>query len=115
MAYQITLSEQDYAALAAAAVRNGTAPEQLLHDLEQRRPLENRRGEVVVVDVLHIVDAARHAPRPDRGCRLRVPHAGLQRSAGRQLGAERSAANLGKDRGAIMLEDKCVYSAWNTA
>lgn len=35
MAYQITLSEQDYAALAAAAVRNGTAPEHLLHDLIQ--------------------------------------------------------------------------------
>lgn len=35
MTYQITLSEQDYAALAEAAVRSGTAPEQLLHDLIQ--------------------------------------------------------------------------------
>ena len=50
MVYQITLSEQDYAALAAAAVRNGTAPEQLLHDLIQnlqtslpgKRPLTAR-------------------------------------------------------------------------
>src|SRR5947207_12859723 len=36
MAYQITLSEQDYAALAAAATRNGTDPERLLHDMIQR-------------------------------------------------------------------------------
>jgi len=36
MAYQITLSEQDYAALAAAAARSGTDPERLLHDMIQR-------------------------------------------------------------------------------
>ena len=42
MAYQITLSEQDYAALAAAAVRNGTAPEQLLHDLIQSLQLASQ-------------------------------------------------------------------------
>lgn len=35
MAYQITLSEQDYAALAAAAARSGRAPEQLLHEMIQ--------------------------------------------------------------------------------
>jgi hypothetical protein len=36
MAYQITLSEQDYAALAAPAARSGTDPERLLHDKIQR-------------------------------------------------------------------------------
>jgi hypothetical protein len=30
MAYQITLSEQEYAALAAAAAKSGTDPERLL-------------------------------------------------------------------------------------
>lgn len=48
--YQISLSEQDYAALAAAAVRSGTEPEQLLHDLiqslqsssQRKRPLTTR-------------------------------------------------------------------------
>jgi len=36
MTYQIILSEQEYAALAAAAAKSGTEPEQLLHDMIQR-------------------------------------------------------------------------------
>ncbi len=36
MEYQITLSEQEYAALAAAAAMSGTDPERLLHDMIQR-------------------------------------------------------------------------------
>ncbi len=36
MAHQINLSEQDYAALAAAAARSGIEPEQLLRDMIQR-------------------------------------------------------------------------------
>lgn len=32
MTYQFTLSDQGYAALAAEAEKNGTEPEQLLHD-----------------------------------------------------------------------------------
>src|ERR1051326_8719864 len=36
MAYQITLSDQEYAALATAAAKSGTKPEQLLHDMIQR-------------------------------------------------------------------------------
>lgn len=36
MAYQISLSEQDYIALVAAATRSGTEPEQLLHEMIQR-------------------------------------------------------------------------------
>ena len=43
MAYQITLSEQDYAALAAAATRNGTDPERLLHDMIQRLQTSSQR------------------------------------------------------------------------
>jgi hypothetical protein len=35
MAYQITLSDQEYAALAAMAAKNGTEPEQFLHDMIQ--------------------------------------------------------------------------------
>jgi len=35
MAYQITLSDQEYAALAAAAAKSGTDPERLLHDMIQ--------------------------------------------------------------------------------
>ena len=33
MAYQITLSDQEYAALAAEAARSGKQPEMLLHDM----------------------------------------------------------------------------------
>jgi hypothetical protein len=36
MVYQITLSDQEYAALVAAAPKGGTEPEQLLHDMIQR-------------------------------------------------------------------------------
>ena len=43
MAYQINLSEQDYAALAAAAARHGTDPEQLLHDMIQRLQPSSQR------------------------------------------------------------------------
>ena len=47
MTYQFTLSEQEYAALAAAAAKSGTDPEQFLHDMiphlqtstQGRRPL----------------------------------------------------------------------------
>ena len=36
MPYQITLSDQDYTALVAAAAKSGTDPEQFLHDMIQR-------------------------------------------------------------------------------
>src|SRR5690349_5287191 len=36
MPYQITSSDQEYSALAAAATKSGTEPEQLLHDMIQR-------------------------------------------------------------------------------
>jgi hypothetical protein len=43
MAYQITLSEQEYAALAAAAAKSGTDPEQLLHDMIQSLQTSSQR------------------------------------------------------------------------
>jgi hypothetical protein len=50
MAYQITLSDKEYAALTAAAAQSGTEPEQLLHDMilrlqtpsQRKRPLTAR-------------------------------------------------------------------------
>ena len=36
MTYQITLSDQEYTALAAAAARSGREPEQFLHDMIER-------------------------------------------------------------------------------
>src|SRR5437588_12514780 len=43
MTYQITLSDQEYAALAAEAARNGTQPEQLLRDIIQRLQTSSQR------------------------------------------------------------------------
>ncbi len=43
MAHQITLSDQEYAALAAAAARSGTDPERLLHDMIQRLQPSSQR------------------------------------------------------------------------
>ena len=43
MAYQITLSDQEYAALAAAAAKSGAEPEQLLHDMIQRLQTSSQR------------------------------------------------------------------------
>ena len=43
MAYQITLSDQEYAALATAAAKSGTEPEQLLHDMIQRLQPSSQR------------------------------------------------------------------------
>lgn len=43
MAYQITLSDQEYAALAKAAAKSGREPEQLLHDMIQRLQTGSQR------------------------------------------------------------------------
>src|SRR5947209_7469068 len=44
LAYQIILSDQEYAALAAAAAKSGTEPEQLLHDMIQRLHTSSQRN-----------------------------------------------------------------------
>src|ERR1700680_3698176 len=43
MTYQITLNDQEYAALAAAAAKSGTDPEQLLHEMIQRLQKSSQR------------------------------------------------------------------------
>jgi hypothetical protein len=43
MTYQITLNDQEYAALAAAAAKSGTDPEQLLHEMIQRLQTSSQR------------------------------------------------------------------------
>lgn len=43
MSYQITLNDQEYAALAAAAAKSGTDPEQLLREMIQRLPTSYQR------------------------------------------------------------------------
>ena len=43
MAYQITLNDQEYAALAAAAAKSGTDPEQLLREMIQHLQTSSQR------------------------------------------------------------------------
>lgn len=43
MAYQIILSEQEYATLVAEATKNGTQPEKILHDMIQRLQTTSQR------------------------------------------------------------------------
>lgn len=43
MTYQITLNDQEYATLAAAAAKSGTNPEQLLREMIQRLPASSQR------------------------------------------------------------------------
>lgn len=103
MAYQITLSEQDYAALAAAAVRCGTAPEQLLHDLIQnlhssspgRRSLTARE----VAERQYHEGKISHVP-------IRQPLMPEEREA-REQRARRYAA--GKSAADMVIEDRGPY------
>ena len=43
MTYQITLNDQEYAALAAAAAKSGTNPEHLLREMIQRLLISSQR------------------------------------------------------------------------
>jgi hypothetical protein len=43
LTYQITLSDQEYAALAAAAAKSGTVPEQFLHDMIEHLQTSSQR------------------------------------------------------------------------
>ena len=86
MAYQISLSEQDYAALAAAAAKSGTEPEQLLHDMIQRlqpstqrkraltaRELAQRQyheGKISHVPTRHPLTSEEHEARERRALRF---------------------------------------------
>ena len=60
MAYQITLSDQEYAALATEAAKSGLQPEALLHEMIQR--LQSfRRKYRQWRDEVHARDEARRA------------------------------------------------------
>ena len=103
MAYQITLSEQDYAALAAAAVRSGTVPEQLLHDLIQnlqssspgKRPLTARE----VAERQYHAGKISHVP-------TRQPLTPEEHEA-REIRARRFAG--GKPASEMVIEDRGPY------
>ena len=49
MAYQITLSDQEYAVLTEAAAKSGTEPEQLLHDMIQHLQTVSQRNHPLTV------------------------------------------------------------------
>jgi hypothetical protein len=85
MAYQITLSEQEYAALAAAAAKSGTDPERLLHDMiqslqtssQRKRPLtarevaerQYREGKISHIPARQPLSQAEREAREERALR----------------------------------------------
>ncbi|MHB8595174.1 MAG: hypothetical protein ACYDER_00015 [Ktedonobacteraceae bacterium] len=101
MAYQIILSEQDYAALAAAAVRNGIAPEQLLHDLIQS--LQSSSQSKRPVTVREVAERQYHAGKishvPTRHPLTAEEHEARERRAHRYAGGKSAADMVIEDRG----------------
>ena len=103
MAYQIILSEQDYAALAAAAVRNGTAPEQLLHDLIQSLHSSSQSNRPVTAR--EVAERQFHAGKISH-VPTRQPLTAAEREA-REQRARRYAG--GKSAADIVIEDRGPY------
>ena len=103
MTYQITLSDQEYAALAAAAARNGTDPERLLHDMIQRlQPLSQRKRSLTAREVAerkYHEGKISHVP-------TRQPLTPEEREA-RELRARRFAG--GKPASEMVIEDRGPY------
>jgi hypothetical protein len=103
MAYQITLSEQEYAALAAAAAKSGTDPERLLHDMiqslqtpsQRKRPLTARE----VAERQYRAGKISHVP-------ARQPLSQAEREA-REERARRYAG--GKPASEMVIEDRGPY------
>lgn len=103
MTYQISLSEQDYAALATAALRNGIEPEQLLHDLiqnlqsssQRKRPLTARE----LAERQYYEGKISHVP-------TRQPLTAEERKA-REIRARRFAG--GKSASDMVIEDRGPY------
>ena len=103
MTYQISLSEQDYAALAAAALRSGTEPEQLLHDLIQSLQSSSQRKRSLTAHELaerqYHEGKISHVP-------TRQPLTAEERKA-REIRARRFAG--GKSASDMVIEDRGPY------
>ncbi len=103
MAYQITLSDQEYAALATAAAKSGTEPEQLLHDMIQRLQTSSQRKHPLTVH--EIVEKQYHEGKISH-IPTRQPLTQAEREAREQC-ARRFAG--GKPASEMVIEDRGPY------
>jgi hypothetical protein len=101
MAYQITLSEQDYAALTAAAARRGTEPEQLLHDMIQRLQTSSQSNSSLMVR--EVAERQYHEGKishvPTRQPLTPEEHEARERRARRFAGGKPGSEMVIEDRG----------------
>ena len=103
MTYQITLSDQEYAALAIAAAKSGTDPEQLLHDMIQHLQTPSQRKHPLkmheIVEKQYSEGKISHIP-------TRQPLTQVEREA-RERRAQRFAG--GKPASEMVIEDRGPY------
>jgi hypothetical protein len=101
--YQITLSDQEYAALAAAAAKSGIEPEQLLHDMIQRLQTSSQRKRSLMA---HEVAERQYHEGKISHVPTRQPLTQEQREA-RERRARRFAG--GKPASEMVIEDRGPY------
>ena len=102
MAYQITLSDQEYAALAKAAAKSGTEPEQLLHDMIQRLQTSSQRKQPLTA---HEIAEKQYHEGKISHIPTRQPLTPAEREA-RERRAQRFAG--GKPASEMVIEDRGV-------
>lgn len=103
MTYQITLSDQEYAALVAAATKSGTEPEQLLHDMIQRLQTSSQRKRPLTA---HEVAERQYHEGKISHVPIRQPLTPEEREA-REVRARRFAG--GKPASEMVIEDRGPY------
>jgi hypothetical protein len=103
MVYQITLNEQEYAALAAAAAKSGTDPERLLHDMIQRLQTSSQRKHTLTA---HEVAERQYHEGKISHVPTRQPLTQEELEA-REIRARRYAG--GKPASEMVIEDRGLY------
>ena len=101
MAYQITLNDQEYATLAAAAAKSGTDPEQLLREMIRRLPTSSQRKRPLTAQ--EIVERQYHEGKishiPTRQQLTREERDARERRARSYAGGKPASEMIIEDRG----------------
>jgi hypothetical protein len=99
--YQITLSDQEYAVLTAAAAKSGTEPEQFLHDMIQRLHTSSQRNRALTAH--EVVEKQYHEGKishmPARQPLTQEEHEARERRARRFAGGKPASEMVIEDRG----------------
>lgn len=103
MAYQISLSDQEYAMLSAAAAKSGTQPEKLLHDLIQHLQISSQTKHALTV---HELTERQYREGKISHIPARQPLTQAERET-REQRAQRFAG--GKSASEMVNEDRGIY------